>query len=187
MYPELLNDIERITANAKSVDTGFATLLDRFATSRPECDPALLRSLDVGADASLLGDWFRRLLAAEPPSSDIATIYFGLVEMKPAGTQDRLWTLYACGFLAGREPGPSPKWWPEGRYAESRVLSAISERLQAWPGDARLDAEYALVLGYALLVGRSLAKTAGIPNVETFVGFDEGDLYAVSDNGRKKE
>lgn len=156
MDPVLIDDIERISASAAS-----------------------LRVLDVVADASRLEDWFRQLLVTESASSNIATLYFGLAEMRPAGTQDRLWTLYACGFVAGREPGPAPEWWPAGRYADSVVLRAVSEILPFWSDDDRLDAEYALVLGYSLLVGRSLAKAGGIPRVETFVGFDEGELFSV--------
>ncbi|MEI6511384.1 MAG: hypothetical protein WCO25_05090 [Candidatus Uhrbacteria bacterium] len=177
---KLIKDIERISATAESVEAGFAAILDRFAVAKPDCDLASLRALDVAADSARLEEWFRGLLATEPPSSDIVTVYFGLVEMKPAGTQDHLWTLYACGFVAGREPGPAPDWWPAGRYADSAVLRAVSELLPSWPEDVRLDAEFALVLGYALLIGRSLARTVGTPGFETFVGFDEGDLFKVN-------
>ncbi len=179
---ELVRDTERISASSESVEAGFAALLDRFAAARPGCELASLRARDIAADAARLEEWFRRLLAVEPPSLDVATLYFGLVEMRPAGTQDHLWAIYACGYVAGREPGPAPEWWPNGRYAESAVLASISGSLATWPEVARLDAEFTLILGYALLVGRSLAKTAGISGVEAFVGFDEGDRFRINEN-----
>jgi hypothetical protein len=107
--------------------------------------------------------------------------------MRPKGTDDRLWTLYACGYVAGREPGPGPDWWPNGRYADSAVPRAVSESIAAWPAEARLEAEYALVLGYALLVGRSVAKLAASPNLRVSVGFDEGDMFVVRDRGATQE
>lgn len=177
---EFINDIERMTRSAKSVGAGFAGLLDRLLVARSECDLALLRRLDISVDAARLDSWFRALVAAEPPAADIARIHFGLAEMRPTGTNDRRWTLYACGYVAGREIGPGPDWWPAGRYADSSVLSAVSERLAAWPDDARLDTEYALVLGYALLIARMLAAADLVHGVAVSAGFDDGDFFRVN-------
>jgi hypothetical protein len=139
-----------------------------------------LPELDFEADYDRLTCWMAQLLEKEPPGKEINGLWFGLFN---PGTEAESCQLYLAG---SRRFGPrkpdwhcQPEYWPEGRYAGSQVIPAVSRAAGFW-GDAVLCHGYVcLVLARwcrspwrAVLLGKTAERAIAF-------GHDEGDVYLV--------
>lgn len=180
MNPQMIDQVLAICSSARSAKAGFASLLDYLEQASPEADLNEIRTVDVEADGQRLINWLTALLSNDPPASDVVNIHFGLAEL---GDQ-RQWTLYVAGYRRGKEIAMDTDWWPEGRYADSTVLQAVSDGLKADALGDRLIAEYTLVLGFACLMAKELdgLVRSGRQEVQVSSGFDEGDRFVLQDS-----
>jgi len=152
----------------------------------PHPDWNALANLPADDELARFTAWLAQLLASEPLTEDIATLWFGLFNPTLDDGTVTL-TLYLGG---SRNPASAPDvtmdYFPEGRYYPSSVLGDIYRlAYQHDDGPGNL-AEYALGLGYAgSLVAhalRTLDPTLFAPGNETrtvVVGFDSGDYVDI--------
>lgn len=155
----------------------------------------IIRSLDVDQDVLELGQWLIEVLSAEPPGKTVKALWFGLVNLLQDDTTR--YTLYISGTEEFDTDDPTGDWacdpiyFPDNRYAPSRVLDGISGLLEQTDEDTQAIGEYVLCLGYATLAVRyalqSLTNTiTPYGHKETdqsllgcAVGFDDGDFLVI--------
>ena len=163
------------------LSAGMEILVDYCRKNMPDAaDWKALPELDLEADYDRLTFWMVHLLEREPPGKEINGLWFGLFN---PGTEKESCQLYLAGSrrYAPRKPDwhCEPEYWPEGRYANSDVIPAISRAVGFW-GDAVLCHGYVcLVLARwcrsrwrSILLGQA-------PKRAIAFGHDEGDVYLV--------
>jgi hypothetical protein len=186
-------------ARCRPVAESMAGLIDQCETARPHPDWTKLRVLPF-ADLSPLLEWVREPFHEEPAEIPLKGLWFGLFNLCPDG-RTPVADIYVCGSERF-DPDPDdnswavgPDWWPDSRYANSKVLANIyriayrqGARVAEQKGCLGHDAAYPLVLGYAafavrellgliepsLVLGRS--HTLGVA-----VGFDSGDFLLIGE------
>lgn len=145
-----------------------------------------LAKLDLGQDLAVLEAWLRKVMAEEPPPTEVNGLWFGLFNPVVDGDQAT-----SCLYLAGSKRfdrsdsdwACNPSYWPKGRYAESRVLRDIYELAYA-PRGPQVDGEY-FCLWYSMwavahLCRRIPANLLGDSSRRAVcVGFDDGDWFVV--------
>lgn len=189
-------------ARQRPVAESMDTLINQCAKNYPHPDWALLRALPF-SDLSPLENWIQQLLGTEPPSLLIQGLWFGLFNPCYDG-HSPVADIYLCGSEQFH-PDPQdnswavgPTWWPDARYAMSKVLAEIY-RIAYTPGTSKPnlgnclgnDAEYPLVLGYGVFAVRNLLERidpALLPgkadSLGVAVGFDSGDFILVGNMTR---
>lgn len=186
-------DIEESHENVASVlnsnvtvHDGMALLIEFCATRESWRGWSSLRKLDFDSDQSSLRDWLNQLLTAEPPQNTVKAFWFGLFNPVVKGKTGC--GLYAAGadqFDAADDTfdwACDPSYFPDGRYAPSRVLNEIYHKVSVAKGSIPSYGEYVLCLGYAGLAVKQLALTLA-PSLwlgakakrSIAVGFDSGD------------
>ena len=174
-------------AQSHPVEQAMESLIAQCEAAYPHPDWERLRALPY-ADISPLSEWLQRVFREEAPEQPLQGLWFGL--FNPCNEDDEPSAdIYICGaerFDAtsnSNEWAVNPIWWPEGRYAESKVLADIYRI--AYEEDDGLGnvAEYPLCLGYGAFVVREILgkvepvlSFGGSPSVEVAVGFDSGDF-----------
>ena len=161
------------------------------AAAHPHAGWSKFKDLEIEAELPRLERWLRGVLRKEPPPTDITAFWFGLFnpcdrdgtvrsELYVAGS-----SLYAGdGSPMGWQCGPA--YWPEARYAGSRVLAKLYRNAYTGRDALENDAEYPLALGYAAFAVAYLCRTtppslllAGAAERTAVVGFDSGDYVTV--------
>lgn len=146
--------------------------------------------LPVEQDLDDLAQWLRSTLRTSPPRRAVTGFWFGLFDR--VEKRSAVMTLYVSGSERYRKGSNSmdwacdPEYWPESRYADSRVLAALSRLRRRDDFDTSWLIETCVCLPYAalavaeicrrtdprLLVGE--AKRRGV-----CCGFDSGDICEV--------
>ncbi|MFY0562692.1 hypothetical protein ACN28E_02515 [Archangium lansingense] len=182
--------IESLVQSGCSVAEGMAQVIEHCARERPHPDWARLRAQEWEAESSQLKHWLTHVLRTEPPPATITGWWFGL--FNPVRDGEPSTDLYVAGNPYDAEDGDwpcGPRWFPEGRYAHSKVLADIHALAYAGTNpESGLgnDAEYPLCLAYAALSVRTLAQRLDSKLLlgeakERFlvVGFDSGDSMVI--------
>ncbi len=138
--------------------------------------------------AATAREWLREVLATEPPATTITAYWFGI--FNPHDDDDNVGAdVYVSGSarfagdINGEDWNVSPAYWPEGRYADSRVLRALYRRAYRGKRSLENDAEYPLALGYAAFAVAHLCRVipprlllGSASERAVIVGFDDGDM-----------
>lgn len=179
-----------VVARHTDVATGVKKLIDHCGTLCPSTVWREISKLDFPQDSHDLELWLRTLLLEEKPDESIVAFWFGIFdEFTPEGGLARL-------YLAGSESydpldqspdwACSPTYFPAGRYADSRVLPAVSAILRQADERAMWLGSYVLPLGYAALAVAEACRRLPVDLLlggRTFrdvaVGFDSGDLITL--------
>lgn len=166
-------------------------LLSWCAAKHPHAGWARFKRLGINAELPRLERWLRGVLRSLPPAKSITAFWFGL--FNPVDDDGTVRSdVYVSGsrLFAGDVDAAdwncAPAYWPESRYAKSRVLAAIYARAYEGPAPLGNDAEYPLVLGYAAFAVAHLCRTlppelllAGVQERAVIVGFDDGDMIPI--------
>ena len=154
--------VARVLSSSVGVDDGMSLLIDYCAEQEPWRGWNVLRKLEFDSDQLNLKRWLDELLTQEPPPDYVKAFWFGLFNPVIHGKS-------TCGlYVAGTktfdrkdedfEWACNPAWFPDGRYAKSRILDAIYQRVNK-ATDPVSSYQYVLCLGYAGLVLNQLATT----------------------------
>lgn len=116
-----------------------------------------LSLLDFDGDFLRLTEWATNLLRLEPPTSNINGLWFGLFNpVLHDGQADC--QFYLSGSSHFDKVDPNSDWhcvqdyWPNGRYAQSEVLTAIYRRFESIEDDENYLGECCLCQGYVASV-----------------------------------
>ena len=181
----------------RPIEKSMSALIDKCEKSRPHVDWSKLRELPY-SDLQPLEDWIRRVFSKGRSRRPLKGLWFGLFNPCPDGRHP-VAEIYVCGSDRF-DPDPEdnswavgPKWWPKGRYAESKILAdlyRISYRQRAGASAQKdclgNDAEYPLCLGYGLFAVKKLLEKmepalilGKSDSIGVAVGFDSGDFVLV--------
>jgi hypothetical protein len=172
-------------AAKRSIADSMHRIIDQCAAAHPHPDWQRLRALPYD-DLRKLSEWFEQPFRLEPPTMPLRGLWFGI--FNPGESIDEV---RADFYISGSERFDAnsqtnewavrPVWWPEHRYAGSKVMASIY-RIAYCDGGLKNDAEYLLCLGYAALAVRELLNTVNpsmvfdvVGPVGVVVGFDSGD------------
>lgn len=176
--------VAAVVSSKVGIDEGMSLLIDYCAENEPWRGWNVLRKLEFASDQQKLKQWLDLLLTHEPPPHEIKAFWFGLFNPVINGQS-------TCGlYLAGTETfdrkdedfewACDPVWFPDGRYAESKILDDIYQRIKS-AKDAVSSYEYVLCFGYAGLVVSHLAATLPLnkwlgekSSRALAIGFDSG-------------
>lgn len=174
-------------AQIRPVEQAMESLIAQCEDAYPHPDWERLRALPY-ADLSPMTEWLQRVFRTDAPEQPLQGLWFGL--FNPCDEDDEPSAdMYVCGserFDASSnsiEWTVNPIWWPERRYAESKVLADIYRI--AYEEDDGLGniAEYPLCLGYGAFAVREILSRVGpalrfgvSDSVGVAVGFDSGDF-----------
>jgi hypothetical protein len=185
--------IHELLPDTKSVGESMRALIDAHAKVYTDGDWSPYYDIPYDSEIPYLQkDWFRSVIANDPPASvPVAGLWFGLFEPVKAKGRDRetVADFYLSGAVqfkldGGIDWAVRPKYFPEGRYANSQVLAAIYRAAYGTPGGLGVDAEQFLCLGYVAFVLKfilaeidpALILSSAGP-VGVAAGWDSGDPY----------
>ena len=146
---------------------------------------ATVASVDIESDLDSVVLQVKNTVDAEPPSSEIRLLWFGLFDAARDGQE------YAGYYLAGwtnekqLHKGGPPPYFPESRYMRSKVLDAVKSEAVRVGGESPETYEefrlfdYALMFGAAAALSRFAALALGV-GLPIYVGFDSGDLARIA-------
>lgn len=171
---------------------GMQTLLAFCNEQHPWKGWGEIGKLDFEADVAHLETWLSGVLKKEPPKSSVKAFWFGIFHPVYDGkTTCDTYIAGASEFDPGDESfewACGPAYFPDDRYAHSKVLDQIFQTVNGSPVSAM--GEYTLCLGYTAFAARELAKRVDKDLLlgkskqrGLAVGFDSGDgvlLGAVS-------
>jgi len=185
--------IHELLPDTKSVGESMRSLIDAHAKVYPEGDWSPYYSIPYDSEIRYLQeDWFRSVIMNEPPARvPVAGLWFGLFEPVKVDGRNRetVADFYISGAVrfgldGGMDWAVRPKYFPEGRYANSEVLAAIYRAAYGKPGGLGVDAEQFLCLGYVAFalkhilseIDPGLILSSADP-VGVAAGWDSGDPY----------
>lgn len=183
---EATQRMTQLVCRKLSFSAAMRALVDWCAEQRPHPDWAPLRDVDFSAELRRLRAWLDDVLSNEPPDTTITGIYFGLFNPTYSGVTTA--DLYiAGGVVSDGEWLPKVRnhWWPERRYARSKLLAhlyGVAYRSERGLGN---DAEYPLALGFAALAAKHLASALPVKNALITAGFDSGDVLTLGRLSKK--
>lgn len=154
---ERAESIARSDAPATEAWRDFVALLVRLGCGR--C--ADLRDVDVCADAASIRSQVLRVLRDEPPPR-MDAFSFGLFDCEERKGAEAI-GFYVAG-VEGFDPEDAdslcdPAWFPEGRFLESRALTAMKTTENAAPSeDARETLAYLGRLGAATILVKAAMR-----------------------------
>src|SRR5262245_15187147 len=123
--------IEQVVRSGSTVSRGMAALITYCEENRPSPVWQEMRKLDFEGELPHLRAWLGDVLASEPPGAEIQAYWFGLFNYLEDGVESC--DLYVAGSDHFDPDDLSPDWavnpsyFPEGKYAESRVLAALHQ------------------------------------------------------------
>ena len=150
-----------------------------------------LEKLPFEDDVATLTGWLTQLLEAEPPSSDITGLWFGLCNTETDDGEESC-QLYLAGSTRFVKDDPynewhcGPEYWPDGRYSQSNVMAELYSKVEAIDGPENYLGEACLCHGYAASViahwcNAPVRDLLLGPNASRGVatGHDSGDIYMI--------
>ncbi len=148
-----------------------------------------LRAMDLDADLAQQVEWLRDTLANEPPKR-VTAFWFGL--FNPYVDEHATCALYVAGSSKYRsgveipECFVQPAYFPERRYATSRVLAETYRLATRGKMAKTSDVEYFGCLGFAAIAVAHLMRTVDrrlllghAAERAVVVGFDSGDMLEI--------
>jgi hypothetical protein len=173
------------------VSSGMKRLLAHCNSLHHSAVWSEIAKLDFAADSAHLRRWLSDVLGTEPPGESVAAFWFGLFDgtTPDGGVVPQL-------YVSGSESydpddtssgwACSPAYFPNGRYADSAVLRAISRMLVGAGEEISWLGSYVPPLGYATIAiadaCRRLPPDAllgGRASRAVAVGFDSGDFITL--------
>ena len=150
-----------------------------------------LAALDLDTDFRGLTQWVSDLLQAEPPPPDINGLWFGL-HNPCLDDGEPTCQLYLAGSKRFDKSNPyadwhcGPEYWPDGRCANSDVLTTMYRQLEELETDENYLGEACLCHGYVAAVvanwcGDDLGNQLVGPDKRRAVamGHDSGDIHFI--------
>jgi hypothetical protein len=140
-----------------------------------------LASADIQSDLESIVAQIKKTLDAQPPSSQIHVMWFGLFDGLRGDTE------YAGYYLAGwtdeqqLNEGGTPPYFPESRYLTSQLLDIVKgEAIRVGGESPKFTVfDYAVMFGCAATLSRFAALSLGF-GVPVYVGFDSGDFARIA-------
>jgi hypothetical protein len=154
--------VAAVLSSEVDVDDGMSLLIDYCAEQEPWRGWNVLCKLEFDSDQLNLKQWLDELLTQEPPPDYVKAFWFGL--FNPVINGKSTCGLYAAGMKTfdrkdeDFEWACNPAWFPDGRYAKSKILDTIYQRVNK-AKEPVSSYQYVLCLGYAGLVLNQLATT----------------------------
>jgi hypothetical protein len=175
-------------ASKRSLSQSMDRIIAKCAKGHPHDDWQRLAALSYD-DLDDLREWIENPFREDASKKKLAGLWFGL--FNPVYSGKPVADIYVCGSTRF-DPSPEdnswavgPDWWPESRYARSRVLATVYKIAYRHDGLAN-DAEYPLCLAYGGLAVRDLLRDADpslflgrSSSLGIAVGFDSGDFVLV--------
>ncbi|MEZ6123196.1 MAG: hypothetical protein R3C49_08495 [Planctomycetaceae bacterium] len=185
--------IHELLPGTESVSASMSILIDAHAKEYPDGDWSPYYEIPYDREIPYLQKhWFRSVIANDPPARvPVAGFWFGLFHpVKGSGrNQETVADFYVAGarqfILDGSlDWAVSPEYFPEGRYADSGVLTAIYRAAYGKPGGLGVRAEEFLCLGYVAFalkqiladIDPGLILSSSDP-VGIAAGWDSGEPY----------
>lgn len=185
--------IHELLPDTKTVGESMRALVDAHAKVYPDGDWSPYYDIPYDGEITRLQrDWFQSVIENDPPATvPVAGLWFGLFEPVKVNGRDRetVADFYVSGARQFKLDGSidwavNPKYFPEGRYANSEVLAAIYRAAYGKFGGLGVDAEQFLCLGYVafalkfILADIDLGLILGsADSVGVAAGWDSGDPY----------
>ncbi len=180
------DEVVAVLASGATVADGMARLIDFCADQETWRGWSALRKLVFAADENRLERWLQGVLTKDPPQKSINAFWFGL--FNPIVEDKATCGMYVAGskdFDAADETfdwACGPDYFPNGRYADSKVLDEIYRKVDKAEGSVSEYGEYVLCLGFGGLIINTLADRIG-PEIwlgnskarAVAIGFDSGD------------
>lgn len=178
--------LEKQVHSDVSIQTGIENIISFCSSENSHDDWNKLGSFDY-QETEELDIGIRELFKNDPPADTTAGLWFGI--FNPVDENDQTVADFYVSGSDRFDPDPEdnswavgPDWWPENRYANSRILSAIY-RIAYSEGGLGNDAEYPLCLAYTCLVVRDLLNhnsdlicRCSKQHMGVAAGFDSGDF-----------
>lgn len=127
--PDHYNYVEQVVRSRATVSHGMTTLITYCEENCPSTVWQEIRKLDFECELPQLRAWLEDVLTSEPPAAEIEAYWFGLFNLDEDGVE--ICELYVAGSNH-LDPDPlssdwavNPSYFPEGRYAGSRVLADL--------------------------------------------------------------
>lgn len=193
--PDHYNYIEQVVRSGATMSRGMAALITYYEENCPSPVWQEVRELEFEGELPHLGTWLEDVLTGEPPAFEIEAYWFGLFNLDEDGVE--ICEMYVAGSDHFAPDALSPDWavipsyFPEGRYAGSRVLADLHRSLASADSDAFGFGDYTLCLGNA---GLAVAHLCAMLDPVTLLGpkasrmitagFDEGDFILLGELDR---
>lgn len=193
MLPNLDFVIHELLPSTKSVGASMHALIDAHVKEYPHGDWSPYYEIPYDREIPYLQkDWFPSVIVSDPPAKvPVAGFWFGLFQTINGRGRDReiVTDFYVAGasqyVLDGSQDwAVSPKYFPEGRYANSGVLASIYRAAYTKPGRLGIDAEQFLCLGYVVFALKFILSDIDLglvlgsaDSVGVAAGWDAGDPY----------
>jgi hypothetical protein len=187
--------VEHVALSGRGPREGLNELLTACSARLPHPAWTTLRSLDIEPDAVALQHWLARLLEGEPIPRNIKGLYFGLSEYADDDGDGKVCRLHLIGSADFKLRDLDCEWAlestyrPSGGLANSSTLNEIYRLVHTAGPEVASIGEYALGLGYASLVVRTICDELRMQIVGeaawrgVAVGFDCGDAVVLGQLG----
>jgi hypothetical protein len=169
-----------------SVADGMQTLLAFCSKQYRSKSWGRIGDLDFDSDVADLEKWLTGVLTKEPPPSSLKAFWFGI--FYPIYDGEASCDTYLAGASefdpddGSFEWACGPDYFPDGRYAHSKILHEIYHTVKGARSPASAMGEYILCLAYTAFAVRELAKRVNSKlwlgkskQRALAVGFDSGD------------
>lgn len=177
-------EVSKVIDAHRSLQDGMAALLAYCNKQHRWMGWGRIGELDFDADVAELEKWLDGVLAKEPPPSSVKAFWFGI--FNPVYDGETTCDTYIAGtseFDANDESfewACGPDYFPDGRYAHSKILDRIYQIVNGSPASGM--GEYILCLGYTAFAVSELTKRVDkklwlgkSKQRGLAVGFDSGD------------
>lgn len=182
--------IHQLLEKQVPIATAMSRLIDAHEKALPHNDWQRFREIDFAGDTERLSlHWLNPLLEQDPPVKvPVQSLFFGLYN--PVIERKTVADFYVAGAVNPASDddwdwGVSPAYFPDGRYAFSKVTAAIYRTAYTPKNGLENDAECGLCLGYVAFVAAqlmmecpALAITKRQP-IGVAMGWDSGEPHVI--------
>lgn len=187
------DEVSKALGAATSLRDGMQALLAYCNKKQRWKGWGKLGELDFDSDVGELEKWLKGVLKNEPPPSSVKAFWFGI--FNPIYDGETVCDTYIAG-ASEFDPDDEtfewacgPDYFPDGRYAHSKILREIYKAVDGSPASA--IGEYVLCLAYTAFAVREVAKRVDkklwlgeSKHRGLAVGFDSGDGVLLPPLGR---
>jgi hypothetical protein len=139
-----------------------------------------LEAFDIDLALEKFTAWFLRVLRADPPSSGVQALRFGLFEA------DGACRLYVSGSKTYDQDVPdwalSSDWWREDHVMSEVLVPALWSQLKRTGAEPWVAAQAIVIILVRVFFAnhaKEFQGLSGLRRVHVVAGFDEGDQYAI--------
>lgn len=193
MFEDVTRMIEVTAKQQLPVSNSMQVWLQYCRDSAPDLQSTWdeISRLDFDADFRYLTRWVTDLIRTEPLPPEVNGLWFGM--FNPILDDGRpTCQVYLAGSTRFDKSEPysdwqcGPEYWPNGRYANSEILTAIYRMFESIEDEVNYLGEGCLCQGYFACV---IANWCGSPLADSLMGadrqraitmgFDSGDMHFI--------